>query len=81
MTPPNGHVLHGELLNQLSDTLKDCSRQRLRALQMTLRSVATMDHCVSNKDLLQAFQVRLFDHIPMSLVGMHFVRYTYEAYF
>ncbi|ELU04693.1 hypothetical protein CAPTEDRAFT_198144 [Capitella teleta] len=57
------HALRGELIHQLTNALKDCSRQRLRALQMSLRSSATMDHCVSNKDLVQGFQD---NHIKIS---------------
>ena len=46
-----------DLHRQLFDSLRDCSRQRLRALQMTLRRNANFEGRVQSKDLAQMFQV------------------------
>lgn len=50
-----------EKLLKLSRTLKDClqevSRQRLRALHMALRRFGNLDSRISEKDMMQVFQV------------------------
>ena len=46
-----------ELYNHLYEVLSDCSRQRLRALQMSLRKFSNIEARISSKELQQVFQV------------------------
>lgn len=45
-----------ELHHQLKETLFECSRQRLRALHMSLRRQANSDTRINQKDLEKVFQ-------------------------
>ena len=47
-----------DLQGKLMAALNDCSRQRLRAMKMTLHKRANVDTRVSFKDLAQVLQVR-----------------------
>ena len=56
--PTQDEPEESDLHRQLFDSLRDCSRQRLRALQMTLRKNANFEGRVQSKDLAQMFQVK-----------------------
>ena len=51
-----------ELHRQLYEPMRECSRQRLRSLQMGLRKYANIDSRITVKELQQVFQVCVFLH-------------------
>ena len=51
-----------ELHRQLYEPMRECSRQRLRSLQMGLRKYANIDSRITVKELQQVFQVCIFIH-------------------
>jgi len=54
-----------ELESKVMSALNGCSRQRLRAMKMTLHKRANVDTRVSYKDLVQVLQVSyVFTYLP-----------------
>ncbi len=54
-----------ELHTQLHAPLRDCSRQRLRSIQMSLRKYANVESRITSKELQQVFTVSL-DYLDVS---------------